>query len=41
MRFYNTINKRKEEFKPINKDKITKNNKFWKEKVRQAGALNG
>ena len=23
MRFYNTINKRKEEFKPINKDKIT------------------
>ena len=23
MRFYNTINKRKEEFKPINKDRIT------------------
>ena len=23
MRFYNTINKRKEEFKPINKDRVT------------------
>jgi len=25
----------------INKDKIKKSNKFWKEKVRQSGVLNG
>tara|TARA_R100001086_G_scaffold214744_1_gene130837 strand:+ start:258 stop:407 length:150 start_codon:yes stop_codon:yes gene_type:complete len=25
----------------INKDRIAKSNKFWKEKVRQAGVLNG